>query len=415
MFESVAQELNFRGNRATELVARFGSPLYLYDEGILRGNCRRLKGLTGLDNLTIYYSAKANSNVELLKIIREEGLCVDAMSQGELAMELAAGFEPRQILLLGNNLKTADFAAAKAAGVSHVCLDSADQIRRYAQVNPGACVAVRVNPAQGAGHHKKVVTAGKVKFGIDPEQLPAAFELAAEVGIQITGLMLHIGSLFLDPQPWLSAMDFLLELANDYPSVTYLDFGGGLGIPYDRTQAQPFPLKEFGVGLETKIKHWLAQTGRQARFALEPGRFVVAEAGAILCEVQSLKTNCGVNFAGTDLGFNFLLRPELYGAYHEIIKASNLDSGPKETYQIAGNVCESGDHLGNDRSLCRLAVGDLLLVRDTGAYGYAMSSNYNGMPRPAEVLIGLDGQARLIRRRETIQDLLQTQSPERFY
>ncbi len=411
IFQPLNNELVFRGISAHRLAEEFGTPLYLYDEEILRKNCRQLQSLSQLDNFTVYYSAKANANIALLKIIREEGLRVDAMSLGELALEEAAGFTPKEILFLGNNLKESDLFAVSQKKIQ-VCLDSLDQLKRYLDLAPTTQPYLRVNPGVGfgAGHHEKVITAGKVKFGIEVPQLAQAFRLAKEKGSEIKGLMLHIGSLFLDPTPWLTAIAGLLELAKQFPEVDYLDFGGGIGVPYNRQNEQRFPFQEFGDKLDLLLTAWMKETGRAPQFAIEPGRFVVAEAGATLCEVQSVKTNSGVHFAGTDCGFNFLLRPELYEAYHEIIKANNLNSGDKLRYQVTGNVCESGDNLGKDRLLAKLAPKDLLLIRDTGAYGHVMASNYNAMPRPAEVLITHKGQARLIRRRENIADLLQSQT-----
>ncbi|OGH00208.1 MAG: diaminopimelate decarboxylase [Candidatus Lambdaproteobacteria bacterium RIFOXYD1_FULL_56_27] len=389
-----------------ELAGRFGTPLYLYDEQTLRNRCRSLKD--ALPGINLYYSAKANSNVSLLKVIKAEGLLVDAMSPGEVIQELEAGYQPKELLFVSNNVPQTTFDWLAAQGVERVIADSLSQMTRWCKAKPGAKVVLRLNPGKGAGHHEKVVTAGKVKFGIDPDLLPQAMEQAKALGGKVTGLMVHIGSLFLDPQPWLEAVDWLLAQAAPYRELEYLDFGGGLGIPYDRTTTEPFPLESFAKALLERLSAFETLTQRKTEFALEPGRFLVAESGFCLARVQSVKVNQGIKFLGTDLGFNFLIRPEMYGSYHEILHCSKEEPGATPV-QVVGNVCESGDYLGKDRLLPETQEGDLLLVRDTGAYGFSMASNYNSMPRPAEVLIQTDGEPRLIRRAQKPEDILRDQ------
>lgn len=389
-----------------ELAGKYGTPLYLYDEQTLRQRCRALKA--ALPGVNLYYSAKANSNVSLLQVIKEEGLGVDAMSQGEVIQELEAGYRPQELLFVSNNVPQATFDWLAAKGVERVIADSLSQMSRWCKAKPGAKVVLRLNPGKGAGHHEKVITAGKVKFGIDPELLPQAMAQAKALGGRVTGLMVHIGSLFLDPQPWLEAVDWLLGQAAPYPELEYLDFGGGLGIPYDRSKTEPFPLEAFGKALLERLRGFEKETGRKTEFALEPGRFLVAESGFCLARVQSVKVNQGIKFLGTDLGFNFLIRPEMYGSYHEILHVSKEEPGSTPV-QVVGNVCESGDYLGKDRLLPETEEGDLLLVRDTGAYGFSMASNYNSMPRPAEVLVQTNGEARVIRKAQRPEDILRDQ------
>ncbi|MDT8445924.1 MAG: diaminopimelate decarboxylase [bacterium] len=399
----LAQQL-LGGRDPGDLARRFGTPLYLYDEAVLRRNASALAQLVPLDNFRVYYSAKANSNVSLLQIIRQEGLGVDALSAGEVLAEEAAGYKTPEILFVSNNVpqKTFDWMVQK--GIRHCCVDSLGQMRRWLKAQQGGKVTLRLNPAQGAGHHEKVITAGKVKFGIEPELLDQAILEAQQLGGQVNGLMIHIGSLFLQAEPWLEAVDWLLGWAEKYPQIDYIDFGGGLGLPYDRSQEGEFPLADFGQALHQKLNQWMERNGRRPTFAIEPGRFVVAESGLCLVEVQSVKTNQGIRFVGTDLGFNFLIRPEMYGSFHQILHATKTGEGPP--VMVVGNVCESGDYLGKDRPLPDCEEGDLLLVRDTGAYGFSMASNYNSMGRPAEVLLETSGGERLIRRREEPDVLL---------
>jgi len=388
------------------LAEDFSTPLYAYSEQTLRSRCQQLK--QSFEGLTLCYSAKANSNVALLQIIKDEGIGVDAMSEGEIIQEMAAGYHPEDILFVSNNVTTAHFGRVAAMGINRVVVDSMDQMRRWLAVKPGAHVVLRLNPTQGAGHHQKVITAGKVKFGFDPNLLDQAILEAKELGGKVAGLMIHIGSLFMDPEPWLKAIDWLLDIAKAHPELEYLDFGGGMGVPYNRTTDQPFPMESFAKSLNQRLQGYCEETGTNPEFAIEPGRFLVAECGFCLAEVQSVKVNQGIKFIGTNLGFNFLIRPEMYGAYHEICHVTKEENS-QTPVQVVGNVCESGDYLGQDRLLPETEVGDLLLIRDTGAYGFSMSSNYNSMAKPAEVLVDLKGHTKVIRAAEEPSGILKGQ------
>ena len=389
-----------------DLAQQFHTPLYLYSEAVLRHQCQKLK--KALPDVEISYSAKANSNVSLLKIIKSEGIGIDAMSVGEIIQANAAGYASQDILFVSNNVSAEKFSLLAETGIERLVADSLDQMRLWLKAKPGAKVILRLNPSQGAGHHSKVITAGKVKFGLDPQLLDQAVEEARALGGSVNGLMIHIGSLFLSPEPWLDAIDWLLEIARGYPGIEYLDFGGGLGVTYDRTQQADFPLEEFGTQLALRIAQYKQQTQTNPIFAIEPGRFLVAECGCCVAQVQSTKTNNGIRFVGTDLGFNFFVRPEMYGSYHEIIHSTKT-ANTNEQVQVVGNVCESGDYLGKDRYLPSTDVGDLLVIRDTGAYGFSMSSNYNSMPKPAEVLIKIDNSTQVIRKAQDADEILRGQ------
>ena len=400
-------ELIFGDYSANDLIKKFGSPLYVYDEITLRKRCRDVMSICSLPNFKVYYSAKANTAIALLKIIKGEGLNVDAMTTGEIYQEKLAGFTAKEILFLSNNVNKNDFKEVIDQGIK-VCIDSLDQLETYCKLCSKQKIYIRINPGEGLGHHEKVITAGKVKFGINPAEISEAIKIAEAYSNQIAGLQIHIGSLFLEKEFYLKVIGELLDLARLYPGIDYIDFGGGLGIPYDRKKESPFPLESFSQTLTSDLNRWMDETGRNPTFAIEPGRFLVAESGACLTEVHSTKVNCGIRFVGTDLGFNFFPRPELYGAYHEIIHATK-DSHEQEKVTIVGNVCESGDYLGRDRILPKVRKGDILLVRDTGAYSFSMASNYNSMSRPIELLLQADGRVKLIRKRETHKDLIRNQ------
>ncbi|MDL2271676.1 diaminopimelate decarboxylase, partial [Desulfovibrio sp. OttesenSCG-928-I05] len=216
------------------LMEEFGSPLYVYNEAILRQRCQDLLALSSHPGFTVIYSAKANANLSILRIVREMGLLADSMSPGELALQQAAGFTPENILYVCNNVSGAEMQAAHAAGVL-MSLDSLSQLETYGTLLPGTGVMVRVNPGIGAGHHQKVITAGKeTKFGISPEFFPEMRAILKRYDLKLIGLNQHIGSLFMEPDKFIAAMEWLLETARDFPGIEIIDFGGGFGIPYHK-------------------------------------------------------------------------------------------------------------------------------------------------------------------------------------
>lgn len=408
--------VNFFGHEnPLDLAERFGTPLYVYSEAILRQRCRDMLGLSSHPGFHVDYSAKANTNPALLRIVREEGCLVDAMSPGELQLNLLAGFQPEEILYVCNNVGGDELKNAAAHSLL-VSVDSLSQLELYGRVNPGGKVMVRFNPGIGAGHSDKVITAGKeTKFGITPDCLSEVFGIMARSGLRLAGLNQHIGSLFMDGGSYLAAMNVLLDLAAGVlrrgAPLELIDFGGGFGIPYHKYEGQArLDLAELGNLLHSRLTEWAAHHAYQGRFCIEPGRYIAAECGLLLGRVHVVKKNGDTLYAGTDIGFNQLMRPVLYDAWHDIEvfrKNGKPDAVPVEQ-TVVGNICESGDILAKKRPLPRLCEGDVLAVLDAGAYGYVMASDYNQRPRPAEVLIAADGAARLIRRRETFEDLTAT-------
>jgi diaminopimelate decarboxylase len=385
-----------------ELAERYGTPLYLYDEKTLRTRCREMKQLVRYPHFKPNYSAKANSNIELLRIIRSEGLSVDAMSPGEIVMELEAGFTPEEILFVSNNVSLEEFTFAVQRGIA-VSVDSLSQLETFGRHFPGEQVAVRINPGIGAGHHKKVVTGGKSKFGIMLSELGEIKRMAALYKLTIIGLNMHIGSLFLEDSPYLEAVHELLNAAKNFTELKFIDFGGGFGVPYHGEDR--LDLTKMSEGLNEIIEGFVENyPNKELKFMIEPGRYVVAECGLLIGRVHSVKVNYGETYVGTDIGMNVLMRPALYDAYHGITVFH--DSVEEERVTVVGNICETGDVIAKDRLLPRMAVGDLIVVETAGAYGYSMSSNYNARLRPAEVLLQADQTFRLIRKRDTLEELV---------
>lgn len=388
---------------AYNLTREYGSPLYVYDETILRKRCKEIKEFLEYKYYVPSYSAKANSNIELLKIIRSEGFTTDAMSIGEVELELAAGFEPEEILFVSNNISIEEMQYVVGKEIL-LSIDSLSQLELYGKIAPNSKVAVRLNPGIGAGHHKNVITGGKSKFGILYENIPEIRKVAEKYGLIIVGINQHIGSLFLDGNEYLQASEKLLEAAMKFERLEFIDFGGGFGVPYHK-QERRLDLKGLGKSLDELINNFLNQYNGKPIIKVEPGRYIIAECCQLLGTVMSDKINYGEKYVGTDVGFNVLMRPVLYDSYHEITTYTDEERTEKVT--IVGNICESGDILAKDRELPVLKTGDIIGVENAGAYGYSMASNYNGRLRPAEVLLTKASEKQLIRKRDTIKALLE--------
>lgn len=400
----------FKGNDPERLVREYGSPLYVYNEDIIRRQMACVAGVITKYPYTANYSVKANTNIHILRLALAEGLNCDAMSIGEIRLLQKAGFPNERIFFVPNNVSEEEFRVAIEEGIL-TSLDSLSQLELYGTLNPGGECAVRLNPGIGAGHSEKVVTGGKrTKFGIAAEELDGIFGLAARFGLRIVGINQHIGSLFMDPQPYLDAVSSLLRLAVRFPGLRFLDFGGGYGIPYHKLEGEAeYDMAAFRERLLPILDRFVSEYGDAPLFKSEPGRYCVAEGGVILGRVHALKQNAGRKYVGTDIGMNVLVRPSMYDSWHdiEVLRGGRLlPRADMEEVTVTGNICESGDLLAKDRLLPRLRRGDLLCVLDSGAYGYSMCSSYNSRPRPAELMIGRDGNVRQIRRRETIEDLM---------
>ena len=410
IYSKVSHENNFFGNTdPVQLTEKYGTPLYVYNEKILRERCRDMKGLISYKNFSVNFSPKANGNLELIKIIRSEGLKVDAMSPGEIYVNMLAGYKPEEILYISNNVSEDEFRYAIHAGVK-ISVDSVSQLELLGKINPGSKVAFRLNPGVGAGHHEKVVTAGqKTKFGIELSSIPEVKRIAAEYKLRIIGINQHIGSLFMEGDAYLQSTGNILTVAKQFEDLEFIDLGGGFGIPYRKQANQPrLNLKDLGDKLSVVIHSFADEYGKELEFKIEPGRYIVAESGILLGKVNAVKKNYKTKYIGTDLGFNVLVRPVMYDSHHdiEVYRRSDTPSLTEEPVTIVGNICETGDIIAKERNLPEIFENDILGVLDSGAYGYSMSSNYNNRLRPVEILIEENGSPRIIRKRDTLEDLV---------
>ena len=410
VYVDITQKSNFYGQtNPIALIAKYGSPLYVYNETILRQRCREMKNLITYPQFQVNYSMKANGNLTLLKIAREEGLRVDTMSPGEIYVALHAGFKPEQILYIGNNVSAEEMQYATERKIL-VSVDSLAQLELYGKLNPGGVVLVRFNPGIGAGHHEKVITGGKKsKFGVEQKYIPEVKALLEQYRLRLVGVNQHIGSLFLEGVPYIEAAKSLLQIASNFENLELIDFGGGFGIPYHKQEGQKrLDLAELGRLLDETIRAWVKAYGKEVTFLIEPGRYIPAECSVLLGSVYAVKINYDLQYIGTDLGFNVLVRPVMYNSHHdiEIYRKDGQSSSKQEEVTIVGNICETGDIIAKNRRLPEIFEGDVLGVLDAGAYGFSMSSNYNNRLRPAEVLIKENGEDVLIRQRDSLEDLV---------
>ena len=387
-----------------EAAERFGTPTYVYVEATVRERCRGLReALAGLP-VRLLYALKANPAPALLRVIADEGFGFDAVSPGEVALLRALGVPAERVLFTTTSTTDVELDAAAEAGVL-LNLDDAERVATFGDRHPGAEVCVRFNPGVGAGHHRHVVTGGKeAKFGVPLDQAEAVAAAAARRGLRVVGVHQHVGSGVRSAAELWPAVDALLGVAGLFPALRFVDAGGGLGVPYRPGEAALDPAT-LRAGVARPALDRLAAAGRGGvELWFEPGRYLVAEAGALVTRVHTLKDTGDRVFAGTDSGFNHLLRPTLYGAYHALANLSN-PGGPPRPYDVVGNVCESGDLFARAREVQELRRGDLLAVLDAGAYGSSMASTYNLRPLPAEVVLRPDGALDLVRPRQTPEDV----------
>ena len=364
------------------------------------------------DSVRVLYAAKANGNPAILRALAEEGSGADVFSAGELILALDAGMGPDWLLFNGSSKSAADLALAVEKGV-RVSVDSLDELhlldRISGEAGETAEIAFRVNPALEVPTHPKIATGLRTsKFGIPAGDILAAFRAALGCNHVIpAGIHCHIGSQILEVDPFARAAAVMTNLAAGLTdlgvTLRFIDLGGGLGIPYRRGINPEPTFSDYASAVIPVFSEGVKKAGISPELWVEPGRYLVADSTILLTSVNSVK-EAHRRFVNVDAGFNLLIRPVMYGAYHGVVVANKADRPPVHRYTIAGPICETGDLLAEDRDLPAVEAGDLIAVLDTGAYGFAMSSQYNGRPRCAEVLVN-GTSAALMRRKETMDDL----------
>lgn len=388
------------------LVREFGSPLYVYDADKIVSQLKTLKTAFAASDVRIKYAAKALTNLSILKLLRKAGSDIDVVSIQEAQLALRAGFEPAQIMYTPSGVDFNELIACVDLGLT-VNIDNLSTLARFGKKygDTYPC-SIRLNPHIMAGGNIKISTGhSNSKFGISVHQLSEILDTVSAHHIRINGLHIHTGSDITESDVFLKMADILFGLAKHFPHLKFMDFGSGFKVAYKEGDVVT-NVNDLGQKLTRAFNEFCEGYGRKLELHFEPGKFIVSESGHLLVQTNVVKKTPTVTFVGVDSGLNHLIRPMMYDAYHTIVNVSN-PGGEKKQYTVVGYICET-DTLGADRMISEVREGDLLAIKNAGAYGFSMASNYNSRFRPAEVLI-INGQAKLIRERETFEDLLRHQ------
>ncbi len=395
-----------QGNDVAALCKEFGTPLYVYDASKIIHQLKSLKNAFMDTDVRVKYAAKALTNISILKLLKKHGSGVDVVSINEAHLALGAGFVPNEIMFTPSGVDFEEIAEGVDLGLN-INLDNLSVLEKFGKKygNTYPC-CVRLNPHIMAGGNYKISTGhGNSKFGISVYQLPHIMQLVQQHQMEINGLHIHTGSEITETDVFLKMAEILFGIARDFPALKFIDFGGGFKVAYKEGDMVT-NIYDLGLKLSKSFTEFYHSYGRKLELWIEPGKYLVSEAGYLFVTANVVKSTPSVTFVGVNSGLNHLIRPMMYDAYHEIVNTSN-PMGSQKVYTVVGNICET-DTIGADRKLNEVREGDLLAIKNAGAYGYSMASNYNSRFRPAEVLI-LDGEAKLIRRRDTFEDLLRGQ------
>lgn len=384
----------------------YGSPVYVYDADKISSQYQRLTAaFSSVPHLRINYAMKALSNISVLKLMKKLGAGLDTVSIQEVQLGLRAGFAPQQIIFTPNGVSLDEIEEAMRLGVQ-LNIDNLSVLEQFGSKHPEVPVCIRINPHVMAGGNSNI-SVGHIdsKFGISIHQIPHILRIVENTKMHINGIHIHTGSDILDIDVFLYAAEILFEMAKNFKDLQFIDFGSGFKVPYKEGDIQT-NIEELGERLSVRFLAFCQEYGRDLTLAFEPGKFLVSQAGYFLVKVNVVKQTTSTVFAGVDSGFNHLIRPMFYGATHFIENISNPE-GRKRFYSVVGYVCET-DTFASNRQIAEITEGDILCFHNAGAYCYTMSSNYNSRLRPAEVL-WYKGEAHLIRRAETFDDLVRGQ------
>ncbi len=404
--ELVNEQYEIDGVSVLELCKEFGTPLYVYDAAVIERQYNRLKNAFGKTKIDVHYACKALNNINILKLIKNLGGSLDTVSIQEVQLGLKAGFEAKDIMYTPNCVNIDEINRAVEFGVN-INIDNLSILEQFGNLYKDTYpVCVRINPHIMAGGNQKIST-GHIdsKFGISIYQLRHLERVVKSTNLKVIGLHMHTGSDILDADVFLRGADILFEAAQSFKDLEYLDFGSGFKVKYHEND-NTTNIEELGAKISERFQEFCKNYGKELTLVFEPGKYLVSESGFLFVRTNVIKQTTATVFAGVDSGQNHLIRPMMYDAYHHITNVSN-PNGIERIYTVVGYICET-DTFGWDRKLNEVREGDILVLHNAGAYGYSMSSNYNSRYRPAEVLIH-NGKAKLIRRRENLDDLLATQ------
>ncbi|KEO73188.1 diaminopimelate decarboxylase [Anditalea andensis] len=400
------QQFEIQGVPLLGLAKEYGTPLYVYDGQKILDQVQKLKQAFSTVNLKIKYATKALSNLSILKLMKKAGTGVDAVSIEEVLLCLHAGFDSAEIMYTPNCVSFDEIQHAVDLGVM-INIDNIPMLEHFGSVYGGTVpICIRLNPHILAGGNAKI-SVGHIdsKFGISILQLKHILKIVEAHQLKVTGLHVHTGSDILDAEVFLKGAEILFDAAIAFKDLTFLDFGGGFKVAYKIGDIAT-DIMEVGEKVSAAFKNFCDNYGRDLEIWFEPGKFLVSECGYLLVNANVIKATPASTFVGVDSGLNHLIRPMMYDAYHGVENISRIE-GPERIYTIVGYICET-DTIAADRKLKEVKEGDILAIKNAGAYGFSMASNYNSRLRPAEVLI-LNGQHYLIRERETFDDILKHQ------
>jgi diaminopimelate decarboxylase len=389
-----------------QIVEEFGSPVYVYDAEKIKGQYKRLSSaFNSVQQLRLNYAVKALSNISILKLFNSLGSGLDTVSIQEVQLGLKAGFSPDQIIFTPNGVSLDEIEEVAEMGVQ-INIDNLSVLEQFGTKHPLVPVCVRINPHVMAGGNTNI-SVGHIdsKFGISIHQIPHLLRIVANTNMNINGIHMHTGSDILDIDVFLYASEILFETARNFKNLDFIDFGSGFKVPYKEGDIET-NIEELGEKLSSRFNEFCAEYGKELTLTFEPGKFLVSEAGKFLVRVNAVKQTTSTVFAQVDSGFNHLIRPMLYGSQHEIHNISN-PNGRERFYSVVGYICET-DTFANNRRISEISEGDILCFDNAGAYCFTMASNYNSRYKPAEVLWH-NGQAHLIRKQETFEDILRNQ------
>ncbi|RMG18292.1 MAG: diaminopimelate decarboxylase [Bacteroidetes bacterium] len=404
--ELVNGRYQIQGIDMLELVEAYGAPLFVYDAGKIAEKYQQMtEAFHGL-NCRIKYPVKALSNINILKLFRKLGAGLDTVSIQEVRLGLKAGFEPHEMIYTPNCVSFDEIKEAVKLGVV-INIDNISILEQFGhEYGDSIPCCIRFNPHISAGGNSKIKT-GHIdsKFGISVYQQRHVQRIIKANNIRVHGLHVHTGSDILDARSYSQSAAILFDLAHEFPQLQFIDFGSGFKVPYKPGDVFT-DVYEIGEELRQAYQLFTKEYGREIEVWFEPGKYMVSEAGFFLMRSNVIKPTPATVFVGVDSGLNHFIRPMMYGGHHEIFNVSN-PGGIQRIYTVVGYICET-DTFGWDRKISEVREGDILALRNAGAYGYSMSSNYNSRLRPAEVMI-INGEAKLIRKRETFDDLLRSQ------
>lgn len=378
---------NIPSDTLLKLAEKYGTPLYVYDMDLISERYGEMCNLLNWPGLRIFYAMKANYNFQILRRLKKLGAGIDAVSPGDVLLALKAGFTSEDIIYTASSTSLEEMKKIAALGILQN-IDTLSSLSLFGKHLPWQKVSIRFNTGVAVGEHEFVITGGEdSKFGILTQDIDEVLKIVRQYNLKVVGIHEHIGSGIDDTEKVFESVEKLLEVSGkeNFPDLEFVDLGGGFKVPY-KPEEKRIDYSVFGKKISKIFSKFCVPYGRGLKLYFEPGKYLTAEAGYLITQVNTVKKAGGKIIVGTNSGFTQLIRPVFYGSYHHILNLSNPDGKP-ETYDVFGNICEAGDFLAKNRPLPEVHEGDYLAVLNAGAYCYSMGSVYNLRPMPAEVII----------------------------